>query len=171
MGKAHKPGKAHLQQGPAPRAPEKAAAKGAPAHVEHAPVLPHIRDAEIEPLPVRRERKALRVHDIADGLVVFRVAVGFLAVDNGLGIKNAVEKAALDGLRAGGRALLQIAAQADKAVAQGEDRFVLPQIPRGEAVLRDLPCLIREFGRHHFRLISSESRGRAAAFVSSADLL
>ena len=72
------------------RPPGEGARQGAGAHVEDAAMIGNIGHAEVQALPVGREDKAFRVHDVADGLVVFGIAVGLLAVDDGLGIEDAV---------------------------------------------------------------------------------
>ena len=142
--KAHKAGHFNMEQRAAFCAPVEAAAQNAVLHVQHAPVLGDRALAEVEPLPIRAEAQALGVHDIADRLVIFRVAVGLFAVDNGFGVENAVQEAALNTL---GPAcpLLQVAAQADKAVGEGEDGFIFPEIRGLKALLRNLPGLIGKF--------------------------
>ena len=150
---ADQPLRLRLEHRAAPRAPGEAAPQEPPAQIQHAPVGEHCARAEVQPLAVRAEREALGVHHIADGLVVFGVAVGRLAVADRLGIEHGVEKAALDRVRPGGGALLQIAAQADEAVAQREDRLVFRQRRRGKALLRDRPGLKSKF-RHGCLLLS-----------------
>ena len=136
-----------LEHGAAPRVPGEAAPQQPRAQIQHAAVGGQLAHAEVQPFAVRAEHEALGVHHIADGLVVFGIAVDRLAIADRLGIEHCVEKAALDCVRPGGGALLQIAAQSDEAVAQREDRLVFRQVRRAKSLLCDRPGLKSKF-RH-----------------------
>ena len=148
MRQAHEPRRLHREGCAALRLPDETAREQTRAQIELALVLEQIALARVEALAVREQHKALRVHHVADRLMVFRVAVGRLAVADGLGIEHAVEEAALDRLGARCAALLQIAAQADQTVAEREDRLIFPQVRAVKALLGDRPGLVSKFGVH-----------------------
>ena len=146
MGQADEAPHGDDQHAAARRRPREPAVQRAFPQVQHAPLLGHAALPQIQALAVGDQDQAFRVHHIADGLVVFGIAVGRFAVDDGLSVKHAVEKAALNGLGACGRLFLEIAPHADKAVAQGKDRFALSQPLRQKDLFADLPGLNRVSG-------------------------
>src|SRR5690606_33438609 len=101
-------------------------------------VREHLAVADVERLVVDEQPDQLAVGDVDDRLAVLRVAVAGLRVGQRAGLVVAAEVGARERERL---ALVEVAAQPDVAVGEGEDRLRLRQPAEVEALLGHAPRL------------------------------
>src|SRR5690606_15898008 len=99
--------------------------------------------ADVERLVVHEQADHLAVGDVDDRLALLRVAVGRLGMREGTLLVERVQVRARHPVRL---ALVEVAAHADVAVGQREDRLGLRQSVKAELRLADAPRLHREQG-------------------------
>ena len=115
-------GRLELDLAPARRAPADLAPQLARAQVERARVGEQLAVADVERLVVDQQPDELAVGGVDDGLAVLRIPVARLGVRQRAGLVEAVEVGAGQAERL---ALVEVAAQADVAVGEREDRLGL----------------------------------------------
>ena len=121
---------------PRRRAPVHLAAQHAVAHVQRTRVVLDGAVAQVKRLVVDEQAQDLAVRDVDHRLAGLGVAVGGL----GVGQRPRLEEAVEVGPRAARRlTLVEVAAQADVAVGEREDRLRLRQQVEPELVLGDRP--------------------------------
>ena len=123
------------------RAPLDDPREHAGAPVEPALVAQQLAVADVERLVVDQQPDDLAVGDVDDRLAVLRVAVGGLGVRQRAGLVEAVEVGAREAERL---ALVEVAAQADVAVGEREDRLGVGETLEVELGLVQAPGLDRE---------------------------
>ena len=146
------------------RAPVHAALQEPGAEVEDALVLDQLAVADVEQLVVDEEPQELAVGDAEDGLARLGVAVGRLGVRQRPDLVEAVE------VRAGqpvGLALVEVAAQADVAVGEREQRLALGEQLEPQARLAQGPRLDAEGGVLDHAPASSSSSARSRTTTSA----
>src|SRR5690606_30215286 len=123
------------------RAPHELAPQDAVAQVERALVVDEVRDGQQERLVVDVEPDHLRVRDVDDGLAHAREPVRLLGVPDRPGLVEPVDERPV---RVGLAALLDVAAHAEVAVRDGEQRLGHAEVLGGELRLDEPPRLGRE---------------------------
>ena len=134
----HQPGGHHLDLLAGGRAPVRRAGQRSGAQVENPLVVEQFAVADVERLVVDQQADDLAVGDVDERLAGLRVAV------SGLGVRQRPDL--VEGVQVGARqavrlALVEVAAQPDVPVGQGEHRLGLGQQVEVELGLADLPRL------------------------------
>ncbi len=163
LGERHDARRGHAHLAARGRAPVRAAAQDARAEVEHALVLEQLAVADVEQLVVDEQADELAVGDAEQRLARLGVAVGALGVRQRADLVEAVE---VRPRHSAGVALVEVAAQADVAVGEREQRLALGQQVEVELGLAQDPGLDRERGmvdhaaRRRRRRAAPRGRGR-----------
>src|SRR3954466_4900161 len=125
------------------RSPVHTAAEHAGAEVEDAFVLEERPVAHVEQLVVDEQSQQFAVGDVQDGLAGLRVAVRRLGIRQR---PDFVEPVEVRAGQSGGLALVEVAAQADVAVGEGEQRLALGEHVEAQLGLAQHPRLDAEGG-------------------------
>jgi hypothetical protein len=160
----HQPAAAHPHRMVGLRRPVQAPLEHARAQVEQALVVPEPAAMDVERFVLDQQPDDLAVGDVDDHLAILGEAVAALAVLERVGLVEAVE---VGPGQAAGLALVEVAAQAQVAVGQREDRLRLVEQLEVERGLPHAPPLDREGGVRDHRVGPADRGAPRATFCTS----